>query len=380
MKRLVLCINDATVPTLNSFPLVAEAQDAGAPHILRIPYAETPYNRDSIKGMQKLDKASAQAIVLFFNSAQAEKGICGYVGHPDYCAGSALAQEDFLRNEPEAYVWVKAVNATEDALELHVDWTPEGEKLVTDRKYRFFSPFFMCEDLGMVNSTHVYVPRILRSLGLTNNPNWKMPPIINSADQTQTKKGPPMKKFLKDLHGLINAGTVDETAIKAWYDKMIAENPDLQATLPSVEEIVAFMLEFSKPKAEAEASVAEVVNSKKVADGYLTQLKELRTKFATEAVNSAVVKGSLLVAHKETKLAEILGASDFDGSIACLNSLPPLMKTEEKAGNKASETAGKMADDRSKVQELVNSAKASGLDYDQAFAKVRKENPALFGE
>lgn len=397
MKRLIAFVNEegkADVQTVHAFPFAQEAMKKGAPKQLRVPYADVPYNRDGIVGTQRLNKTYAEQMVALWKIVDAEnKGAPGYVGHPDYVNGSPMAEDEFLRKEPGAVVWVHSIEAGDDALLLNVDWTPDGEELVTSRKFRFFSPFFMSEDIGMEGTTRVYVPRVLRSLGLTNNPNWKMPPMINSSlgqikPNGGAEGGAEMNKLLEKLQALLNSGkALNETEGLAELTALINSINKLR---DHAKTLLVNGKSYTTDAAGLEALITDVltdcVNAKSQItaltterDGAKTALVSLQKSIATECVNSAVTRGAVLVEHKEQKITELINSADFSKAIECCNALPKLMKTEETKGKEAGSRTNKTIERRDKIEGLVNSAmKDLGLSYDAAFAKVRREQPDLF--
>lgn len=393
MKRLLynMINEEPTVAMCNAVSFSQEALAAGAPKQLRVPYADTPYNRDGIVGVQRLNKQIAEQMVRYMAIFDPEnKGVPGYIGHPDY-ASTPMAEDDFLRKEPGAVVWVHGVEAGEDALLLNVEWTPEGETLVTSRKFRFFSPFFLCEDLGTESGVRVYAPRLIKSLGLTNNPNWKMPPMINSKTVNNNpnggaNEGGNMNELMKKLQALLNSGVaLTEATALVELEALINAIAGLRKHVVALANGKTYSTD-GKGLSEMLADVlADCVNSKASVATLTTErdqaksaLALLQKSVATAAVNAAVAKGSVLQEHFQTKLDELLNAADFAKSIDCINALPKLMKTEETEGKKATERNAKITERRDKVEGLVNSAMKDGLSYDAAFAKVRREQPELF--
>lgn len=398
MKRLILMINDsieenAVTPMHNAFPLAQEALAKGAPRTLRIPYAEVPYDRDGIVGLQRFTKAEADVMVQIFNKQKEDggHGVCGYIGHPDYVSSPEDAKR-FMFDEPEAVVWVVNMRAVADALELDVDWTPQGEKLVTSRTFRFFSPFWMSEAGKVEKGQRIYLPRILKSLGLTNKPNWRMPPIINSVTHKNggiNKGESQMKEWLKKLQTLLNSE--NEITEDGALDIFKAMCNSLGTIRTAVAALVPEGKEFAESPEGTAAMFVEVFNSQvasakaaadlQTANSNLQEsMKAIKTTYATALVNQAVAAGTVLQAHANSKIEELVNAQDFNASVAILNSLPPLMKIKDAYSKQSSKDVETLQARRSKIAEMVNSAQAAGLDYDKAFAKVRREHPELFAE
>lgn len=81
--------------------------------------------------------------------------------------------------------WIKKLVAKDGAIWAEADWTPQAQKELADREYRYISPVFN------FNPQTREVTRILRAT-LTNNPNFDMKAIASQArfqeDTTTTEK------------------------------------------------------------------------------------------------------------------------------------------------------------------------------------------------
>lgn len=69
----------------------------------------------------------------------------------------------------EASGWIKSIFTRDGSLKAKVEWTEEGKKLVSQKKYRYISPAFYTNEFNEV--------QYVSSAALTNHPNLKMPAL-----------------------------------------------------------------------------------------------------------------------------------------------------------------------------------------------------------
>ena len=87
------------------------------------------------------------------------------------------SMKDVFNRDTQAYGRASDFVAVKDAGDFSglygkIKWSEEGKDLIKDRSYRFLSPAFELDEDGR--------PIKLISIGLTNRPNFKMTPILNS--------------------------------------------------------------------------------------------------------------------------------------------------------------------------------------------------------
>lgn len=87
------------------------------------------------------------------------------------------SMKDVFNRDTQAYGWASDFVAVKDAGDFSglygkIKWSEDGKDLIKDRSYRFLSPAFELDEDGR--------PVKLISIGLTNRPNFKMTPILNS--------------------------------------------------------------------------------------------------------------------------------------------------------------------------------------------------------
>ena len=341
MKKLVSTLNAAALPEGNAVP-----------EWIRLPYANVPYNRNGIVGTQKLDKPVALELISWFSgelisNPKIAAGLPFYVGHPDFFSNPTEEME-WVRNQPPAIGWVKELRATDDALELRVEWTDEGAKLVSSKTYKFFSPYLLNE----LVSAGTYIPRMMKSCGLSNTPNWPMPPMVNA----DTSTGGDQESDMTLLESLI--ALLGDTAITT--DDQV------------VERVKALIAQAAATKQEATAATANAASA---------TAKELATRkaFATHIVNAAISRGAVLQDHASSRIDDMVNAGDFSAKMNEINSLPRLMKTASDVADAAKSRVTTVSSQRGQIVEAVNAEmKKSGLSYDDAFIHIQRTQPALF--
>lgn len=91
--------------------------------------------------------------------------------------------------------WVQQLRVNErTGLEALIRFSDIGSEAVRGRRLRFLSPVWPLDADGR--------PALLKSVALTNTPNFDLRPVLNKAQGGETKKGNPMNKELAALLGL----------------------------------------------------------------------------------------------------------------------------------------------------------------------------------
>ena len=350
----------------------AVALGDGAPEWISVPFADVPYDRDGVRGIQRLNASSAARFVAAMEAAMAADprltaGLPMYVGHPDYWPKNGTTDPaEWLRNMPPAYGWIRGFRVSANSLDMRVEWTDEGRALVDARKYKFFSPLFLGADAGTEKGTRIFEPRLMRSAGLVNTPNWPMPPLVNAAS---ARGGPETPMTLTErIAALLGVAITEEDAL-------------VNAAESALGQVQTLTQEVELERGKVQTLTEQVNAAMEKSNDWATRYEAARKAHAETLVNAAVARGAILQEHADSRIADLANAGDaFDTRAAEIAALPPLMKTAPTATDAAQRSAD-ISERRAKIHEMVNAAMADQrLSYDDAFKRVRKNHPAIFGE
>lgn len=120
-------------------------------------------------------------------------------------------------DDTAAAAWVQELRISdEDGLEGLLRFTDDGAKAVISRRLRFPSPVWPLDAAGR--------PALLKSVALTNTPNFDLRPVLNKAQGGEPQERKPNMKKLAALYGLPETATEDEilAAAQAATDKLTA--------------------------------------------------------------------------------------------------------------------------------------------------------------
>lgn len=344
---------------------------------LRIPFGDHPHPK---KVIQRLDQAAAAALVASFNSFRSRLGrlfggFPAYVGHPDV---PEFANE-YL--DKKAYGWIMDIEARVDGVYLKMKWSAAGEELVANAHYKWFSPYWGCEQIAVENNVPILRPIRLASIGLTNYPN--ITGLMPMANETDVETNPQQKETemldkIRKLLGLANDA---------------AEEPVIAAitTLKSERDAAkAEATAFAAGKATAETALANATTAKTAAEAAKTtaetQAAAAKTQAAAERkarvdliVLNAIEAGKITPAQKDALVAELIAAEPaaLETRLTELANAKPVLNVDSKTAGLGARN-GQVIDRVGQIQMLVNEKRKTVPNYDDAFAAVKKENPALF--
>jgi len=373
---------------------------AEAPAVLSVPYADTPYNRDGIKGVNRLNKEIAAAMVIAFAELQASDpryapGMPFYVGHPDYFGPQKEEYVKFVREQPPAVGWIKSIEAGDSAMLLHVEWNPRGKKLIEDKEFLFFSPNIPSYLGGSENGVNIYIPLYLKSAGLTNTPNWSVSPMVHAGDgnpgEIIQEESTTMMLLdrIKALMGDESIQTEDDAVgaigkmidvVQRWR-KHLDEKWKIQRAVETALPHAACDI-----MVEIEGICTAAVEAVHNATDHRTKFEELQKAYATEMVHAAVERGSILQDHAASRIEDLIHSGDsFLAKVTEVKALPKLMKTEtivhtETAAEREGAATTVSSDPTAEAVAMVHSRMDSDkVDFRTAFNSVAAERPELFG-
>ena len=392
----VLGANEDLIPLENTLSL-------GDGTVMVVPYADVPIDLPRVKGVQRLGKQTAEALVNRWNTltgklARMLKPAAVYVGHPD---SKHFANQG--HTDSGAYAWIKRIEAGADALLIYPEWEEPGRTLLANKTYRWFSPFFAGVKAGVENGVQIYEPMWLKSVGLTNEPNWPVEPLVN-----QKPGGPAAENdgghmdLLQRLIAILGLGKdgaddANEEGVVATVTKlveaarkireMIEARWDAQdaayAAVPNEATDDARMLAVL---AHVDGQLQELTNQHTEATGQVEPLEQKVTDLESALkaergarvellVNQAITDGRLKLADKDGKTVELVNAEGeaFETMVTTLVNADPVVKTVPKTKDLGKREATQRDRDN-QIAELVNECmEKTGLDYTHAFADVRQD-------
>jgi hypothetical protein len=378
---------------------------SGTPY--RIPFGMVANKAaDGKPVIQRLSRENAEAIANELKEAKAAQGdqfpgLPVYIGHPDH---AAFKERD---KDLRAYGWANDATVSEDALEFQFDWPPAGAELLENKHFKFLSPNF----IGVMSNEKIDgVPVVdivgIRSIGLTNNPNWPgLIPLVNEEpagdEAAGTEEGDGMT-FLERLAKALGMDpTASEDAIAEAIEAMIAERTELMAAVnecwppededrkklgdkPSSKDLISGMIGAAGKKASAMANEKinaleiKVNGSETAATESATQIQLANAKFdgAVEGlVESAIKNGIIVLADRDDWKGKL--TVNFANAALDLVSLKKAVKTEpndhvRKPGDIKS---GRSAEQLALVNELLPAHKN---DFSKAWMAAKSKRPDLF--
>ena len=203
----------------------------------------------------------------------------------------------------EAMGWISGLKAITNLGSMNglygiIKWAGEGKKLAQERVYRFLSPVFQLDENGKAVK--------LINVALTNRPNLKMPPIINSEAEkeelsiTKTKKDTDdmnkdelnalVVEMVKDAldkvsKAELSADISKEVAEEAAKQKIIDESLQTETKEEVKNEDVPAKEEMTKEEVAKEDVTKEEVKNEEVPE----KKEEEKEVIKAEVLNSAPV-------------------------------------------------------------------------------------------
>ena len=269
---------------------------------------------------------------------------------------------DFSHNsEGEAAGWIKVLKLSDCGQELwaDVEWTPQGEKRLKDKSFRYISADFSFnykdnENLNEFGAT-------LFGAGLTNRPVVKsMTPIVLSEDINLLNEG----KVMYEEKKMQEKEKLEEK-------EEMQEEMSLEQAMEMLKELKAKLLEkekeLEKMKGEREEEMKES-EEMKAEMAEIKKAKELEEK--NKAFDEKMSEGVVCEAQREAFIA-----GDMDKFVSLFSEL----KLSEK-GNTSSpkvEAVTKENVEDKVIQLAQEKSKKEGIPLDISIGNVLSENPDL---
>jgi hypothetical protein len=348
------------------------------------PGMATEFNGDGtvkrrVKAIQRIDRAAAESMVGHFKSVPGKikrflRGLPIYVGHPD-----APAIGDRYPNKAPVGTF-SDLRVSEAGLYGLPVFTNEGLAELEATPRMGLSGRWSAEEVGIENGERVFRPVMLKSAGLTPNPNLPVE-LLNECEsgsagepRTRTERQRMKEKiiaWLKTL-GIELANEAPEDAVQTALGGVAVKLTET-AELANGREA-----EISTLKGAAAARDKELGSR-------VTELETLRVEFQNERkarigllLDQAVREGRITAAQRPEWAGKL--TADFANETEQLARVKPTIKTAaatEGMGGRKVEIANSR-ERIAKVQDLVAELQGKGLSYDAAFARVRQEHAALF--
>jgi len=342
---------------------------------LFIPYGNYPHK----VGLQKFDKASADAMAAAWNTAGDKvrrlfKPVPVYIGHPDV---PALRQ---FYPDTKAYGWVEGMSAENEGLRMPVKWTAAGREMVENGHYKFYSPFW---DLKQVPGG--LAPVRMKSIGLTNNNNIPVPALANETAPVA------LPSWLTEILGM-GADATEEAAKTALAAKM-----DQAGKAQDLADSHAKLDKKYKEDSDAHEKLSKAQTEHEKAMGAVKAMAANERAARVKLELAPLIASAKVVEGEREKITDELLAleneADLTSRIVELGKRAPQLKTkavtENLGGAKIAAHAANEAEQRShKIREAVDVEtkilEAANINlgpvekYAEAWRRAEKKDPQLF--
>jgi hypothetical protein len=387
---------------------LANEYAAGTPYRIPLGLAGNQ-DKDGRPVMQRLSRENAAAMINEFMADKTAKGenfpgIPVYIGHPDH---PAFKDRD---KDIRAYGWGNDISLDDQGaggMTFTFDWPPAGSELLNNKHFKFLSPHFLAV---MTNEKIEGVPVVdiigIKSIGMTNNPNWPgVPTLVNEEQPAGDAAGDEGGGAMTLLERLAKALGMDpaagEEAIATAAEQAIEDGrammEECNACLPpdsaerkalgekpTPKALIQGMVNASGKKAVATANEQlgalqiKVTTAEGAAATAATQIQTANEKFTGAVdgvVDTAIRKGLIVLANRETWKGMLL--SGFANAVKDLFDLTPAVKTES---NKSVRSPAALGVGREQEQlALVNELLPQhNKQFDKAWAAARAKRPDLF--
>ena len=183
-----------------------------------------------------------------------------------------------LGDDAQAYGWVEEFEIREGAIWGRVEFNTDGQSIISEKKYRFYSPAFLFDQTGNIT--------IIKSVGFTNEPNLAELPALNRRKEQELMKLNPLIAAALSLSPETATITEAVAAIELLKtDKQLALNrtqsPDLTLFVPTA----TYQLALNRAERAEE------------------QIKTQQDTETETLVNDAITAAKIAPANKEAFLA-----------------------------------------------------------------------------
>lgn len=333
-----------------------------------------------IRALQVLDHAAATEMVNEFNSLTGKvrrwlRGVPIYAGHPDMPGGSDRWPDKRTLGT------ATTLQVREKGIYCQPVFTNDGAEFIESTEGIGMSGRWTGVPIGEVDGLPAFRPAVLRSIGLTANPNLPVE-LLNEADAATQTQPPDTMDKTKLMAGLRLCG-VDIANEAAETDLEVAL-ARLSERVKAGDAAIAAQTQFANERAELQTKIA-------TADGRVVALTAerdtARTEFANERkvaaalkLDAAIAAGRITQAQRpewEPKLV-----ADFANEAPKLDALKPAVKTASimalDAGRRRVELANESPAGRFRA--LVKAEHTAGRSKAEAIQRAIGKNPDLYVE
>jgi hypothetical protein len=386
------------------------------------------------RGFQNVDRTALETIVKNFKSffgrlGRRFAGLPFYVGHPD------VPGYENVYNDRKAYGWIMDLEVRDDGLYGRTNWSAAGRELIGNRHYKFLSPYWEAIRIGSKEGRTLYSPTVLKSVGLTNEPNLPVLPLANSESPGDEPERACLGTPLTLHPHSLNTGGTSPARSASLSPVLTSGSPTSVSPTPSAEPIETTLLNGgtsytsptfaapddpiepdAKPSALVENSTSstnstsssslspqclrgdsdsqfenrhsslpsdsvphsQIDNRHSTLSDLEQRISQLNDRLIQTLLDNALAQSRILPierAHWHDALAK-----DFENASAALaNTQQKLNSTPRSANLIPVHAAQSSAQTQSKILSLVNERMHStGSTYHQAWLAVREAHPTLF--
>lgn len=273
------------------------------------------------------------------------------------------------------YGRVRALETRADGIYAEIEWLPGFETLPKSLQ---ISPRWNTDYLG----SNVVHPKRLISLGLTRRPNIGRTAFVNHAEpiSNSENKNQPKEPYM-DKEILILLGYTDEDAQKIIDKAEDAPADVLERIKKALAENATLENELAAAKGETAEKEKELGEAKTALANSQTALKASHEARAKLVVANAVRDGKIAEFQRESAVAILANAEDFEAEEKKIAEAPAAVKTTPKTdgiekGEK--ERAKSRQDADAEFRRIVAAKEAEGMDYNAAWNAAKTEKPELF--
>lgn len=347
------------------------------------------------RGLQRFAREDAEKMVGYFKGTwnmikRAFVGMPIFRGHPDLAEAvskerdrekdpakrsrlTALVNEFSRRwSDKTVYGTVADMEAREEGLAIKPILTEEGAALVNERGLKWFSPHWLGLPLPKTPGGPEHACVLMRSIGLTDNPNIAGTSLVNSQPEN-----PDMNKFILALLAALGRPLANEATESQITEALTAAVPVATALLERPESTALANEQSARTTLEGQLTA-----EKERATGLDSQISDLNSQLSAAAtalanerkahagilVDVAIKDGRVTEAQKPVWLSRL--ERDFAAECTALANTAPTVKTTARTlgmgGRKESSDAA------TQFTALVNEAMPKhGGDRDAAWAAIK---------